>query len=238
MTRYSANKVRIRALLSPSGRALRERLEELGYEGRPINWGHTKFDGVNTPEAIKLSSNKHQALWTMDRAGVPIPKLYAPQDIRIGFIDYPAIGRTSYHSKGSGFWFCENEQEALRAREAGASHFLEYIEGAREFRVHVVAGQSIKISEKHKSYNPETEEFTEDRWTYPERFKRKISLRKIGKEAVEALGLDFGAVDILYKKINDVPRFFVLEVNTAPCLTESEDGDTLERYAQAFNVNF
>lgn len=226
--RYSRNKVRIARNCAPSGLALRAKLEELGYTGMSINWGHTKFDGINSPDAIRLASNKRQALEVMRDGGVPIPQLHT------NFTGKPLIGRTSYHTQGSGFWYCDTESRMYFAKRAGATHFLEYIEGAREFRVHVVNGQSIKISEKHKSYNPETGEFTEGSWSYPERFRRKISLRTHAKKAVEVLGLDFGAVDILYKKIDDEPCFFVLEVNTAPCLTESNENDTLERYARAF----
>ena len=41
--------------------------------------------------------------------------------------------------------------------------------------------------------------------------------------AVRSLGLDFGAVDVLYRERED--KAFVLEVNTAPGL----EGTTLER---------
>lgn len=233
--RYSKEKVRIGHKLAPSGRALRTKLTEMGYTGKSINWGHTKFDGVNTPEAIKLASHKRNALEVMISNQVPVP-MYTRyfRDIT----SFPVIGRTSYHTQGSGFFFCNNKDEAFHATNNGATHFLQYIDGAREFRVHIVNGQSIKISEKHKSYDPQTGHFTEGSWSYPERFKRKITMRRIAKEAVQALGLDFGAVDMLYKKINGEPCFFVLEVNTAPCLTESREGDTLERYAEAFYANY
>ena len=49
-------------------------------------------------------------------------------------------------------------------------------------------------------------------------------LRTTAEHAVEALGLDFGAVDIMYHE----NTFYVLEVNTAPGLTRTR---TLEAYA-------
>ena len=45
---------------------------------------------------------------------------------------------------------------------------------------------------------------------------------------IQALGLDFGAVDILYMASNDTAK--VLEVNTAPGI----EGDTLVDYYNAF----
>jgi len=47
--------------------------------------------------------------------------------------------------------------------------------------------------------------------------------------AVNCLGLDFGAVDIIYNQKKDVS--FVLEVNTAPGL----EGSTLNEYVKEFN---
>lgn len=236
--RYSQQRVRIAEGMAPSGHALRERLEEMDYTGRSINWGHTKYEGINSPEAIKLASHKKNALRTFVDCGVPTPEVWDTYGAQEVIDEIPLIGRPNYHTKNSDFWYCETLSQVHDAIDDGATHFLEYIKGAREFRVHIVAGQSIKISEKHKSYNIDTGGFEEGSWTYPEQFRRKISLRHIAKDAVNALGLDFGAVDILYKKINGEPKFFVLEVNTAPCLTESDDNDTLRRYAEAFHANF
>ena len=43
-----------------------------------------------------------------------------------------------------------------------------------------------------------------------------------------SLGLDFGAVDVIYKD----GKWYVLEVNTAPNLTSQSD--VLDRYVKAF----
>lgn len=228
--RYWRRSVRIKGNV-PSGVALREALGD--FTGH-INWGYTKApDGMNSSEAIKLASNKRKALWRMTDCGVNTPTLYTKAEAFDAVEDTPIIGRTSYHQEGSGFFFCETREQVRNAISNGATHFLEYIEDAREFRVHIVNGYSIKISEKHKRFDADADEFVEDSWTYPRKFKRKISLRKVAKEATDSLGLDFGAVDILYKKIDGQPTFFVLEVNTCPCLTDG-NSDTLERYVRAF----
>ncbi|MNY63636.1 hypothetical protein D3C86_2006230 [compost metagenome] len=46
--------------------------------------------------------------------------------------------------------------------------------------------------------------------------------------AVNAIGLTFGAVDVIWNEYRH--QAYVLEVNTAPGLT----GTTLEKYAEAF----
>ena len=46
-------------------------------------------------------------------------------------------------------------------------------------------------------------------------------------QSIEALGLDFGAVDLIYNEKYDT--YYVLEINTAPGLT----GTTLNNYTEA-----
>ena len=52
------------------------------------------------------------------------------------------------------------------------------------------------------------------------------SVKKLAIKAVETLGLDFGAVDVLF--YNEKP--YILEVNTAPGI----EGSTLTNYANTF----
>ncbi|KKL94338.1 hypothetical protein LCGC14_1865710, partial [marine sediment metagenome] len=54
-------------------------------------------------------------------------------------------------------------------------------------------------------------------------------VRYAAKQAIAALGLDFGAVDVMYK-IKD-KRPYVLEVNSTPSLAD-DTADTCEVYAK------
>jgi glutathione synthase/RimK-type ligase-like ATP-grasp enzyme len=54
-------------------------------------------------------------------------------------------------------------------------------------------------------------------------------VRHAAKEAMAALGMDFGAVDVMYRIRTKRP--YVLEVNSTPSLAD-ENADTCERYAQ------
>jgi len=95
--------------------------------------------------------------------------------------------------------------------KAAATHFMEYINIEREFRVHVVNGKSIKISEKIGGGNHSRGA----KFSYPHDFNHKKTLRRVSRAAVAALGLDFGAVDVIYSG----EKFYVTEVNSAPALT-------------------
>lgn len=187
---------------APSGRLLAERLKEEGYDGPDIIWGRL--------------NNKREALEIWRDNDIPIPPM---------FYDYPgspSVGRPDFHSKGRYMYFSPQKKYKRRP-----THWLEWIEADREFRVHVVYGKVIKLSEKTPVGNFKQ---GESYFHYPSDFPKKKSLRELAVRAVEALGFDFGAVDVLWTANRG---FFVLEVNTAPCLT-NEKSDTLQRYVEAF----
>lgn len=212
----------------PSALALEEALSERGYNGPEINFGYgIATHGLNSPYAIQKATNKRVMRELFAEHEVPAPQLMPEGGSRAW--GYPVIGRPDKHRQGRGFWKCLNSEDTRRARigtrrKAAATHFMEYIEIEREFRVHIVNGKSIKISQKSVVGNHRNGA----RFEYPSGFNHKKTLRKAARQAVEALGLDFGAVDIMWA--GDRP--FVAEVNSAPCLTDGSS-DTLERYANA-----
>lgn len=210
-----------------SARALKQKLEEMDYDGETINYGYSgskREDVVNRPSALKNSVNKRIALEQLKKAGVPT-LLIDNKDI-----EYPIVGRPDNHSMGRWMYICWDEEDYRRSKrkKRPATHYQKYLTGFREFRVHIVNGESIKISEKIGGGNYHQGAVFE----YPHDFNHKKTLRKLARDAVEALGLDFGAVDILWKD-----EGYVLEVNSAPRLTD-EATNTLERYAEAFVRNY
>lgn len=206
----------------PSGRVLAKALAQAGYRGKAINWGYSLVDGYNA-NAGRYS--KRQALERMIEAGVPTPRLYTINEITERSL--PVIGRTERHWGGNGLWLCKSLLEVELARRSGATHFLSFIENAREFRVHVAFGKSIKIAEKIGGRGHVRNVKHGYYFAYPD-FNHKQTLRRVAKEAVLSSRLDFGAVDVLYSE----GKFYVLEVNSAPSLTSRSDA--LERYVKAF----
>jgi glutathione synthase/RimK-type ligase-like ATP-grasp enzyme len=110
-----------------------------------------------------------------------------------------------------------------------------YVPKKSEYRLHVMGGRVRDIQRKmRKRAVPDEEVNWQVRNTANgfifgrEGVEVSNECQEMAVEAVSALGLDFGAVDIIYnEKMN---KYFVLEVNTAPGLC----GKTLETYAQYF----
>lgn len=199
-----------------------------------INWGRASAHTSLNPD-IGNATNKRVMRELFKEHGVPMPELLThleqwPME-RVEFNNmewrWPIVGRPDSHTRGRGYWLCNNLsdiQKALRGtrRKQPATHFMEFVEAEREYRVHIFKGKSIRISEKsffiddtgHKDYTT----------TKPQHNIKHV--RKAAKKAVKALGLDFGAVDVLATD----DECWVLEVNAAPGL-----GGTMPAlYAEVF----
>jgi len=111
-----------------------------------------------------------------------------------------------------------------------------------EYRVHVFDGEVILYQKKSRRVDEETGEVITaegeaadvrnlaSNWIYRTGNLNKLDrVEDLAVEAIQALGLDFGAVDIIMDNDGDV---FVLEVNTAPGLGNT---DTLEAYVEAIS---
>jgi D-alanine-D-alanine ligase-like ATP-grasp enzyme len=128
---------------------------------------------------------------------------------------------------------------------------MEFIPKTREYRVHVFTKAralekeerspedyvSFKISEKvwtgEGKPDPDEPQKNHDfGWTFlgpQNRRKEELDVvRYVAKEAISALGMHFGAVDVMYRIGNKRP--YVLEINSAPSLSD-DNADTCERYA-------
>ncbi len=207
-------------------------------------------DILNTQDMVRAASNKKKARATFVKDKVPAPALYLTPGA-VSESDLPVIGRTSYHKGGEGFWFCKTLAAVRRAAKAGATHFLEFIPDTREYRVHTFIKRkhrkpdkrkpesyvSIKISEKtwQGKGRPNPDEPQKNHgfgWVFLGPNKRRKEeldvVRYAAKQAIASLGMDFGAVDVMYRVRTKRP--FVLEVNSTPSLSD-EQADTCEVYA-------
>lgn len=202
-----------------------------------VNWGCTRVGGgyadLNHQENVRKAVNKLEALKYLKENGVNVPTFseLAPE------LKLPLIGRTNRHAKGRGLWVCRTWEGANRAISEGAEHFLELIEDALEFRVHVFKFnhryRSMKLSEKVEGRGVVKNYRNGWRFVYPYHWEEAKLARRAAKSAVKALELDFGAVDVIVKN----GETYVLEVNTAPSLTDT-NSDTLSRYAQKILLRY
>lgn len=207
---------------APSARKIAEasdNIQPLRQSRGDINWGKRVADTELNAD-ISNTTNKRVMRQLFKEHGVPMPKLY--DSTGVVNVTFPLVGRPDYHTRGRGFWKCYSQLDMAKAlagtrKKKAATHFMEYIDAPREYRVHIFLGKSIRISEKIF----EGRQYTTGRPNHPVKH-----IRKAAKKAVEALGVDFGAVDIL---AND-SECWVLEVNAAPGL----GGSMPELYARVF----
>ncbi len=214
-----------------------------------VNVGNSKkykFDKstivINPPKVIAVSANKKLARIRFKAKGLSAPALWlVVKDIPK--CEYPVIGRTTYHMKANGFWYCRNRTEAMKARYEGATHFMKFIDNTREFRAHVFSTVTkpscsndyiiAKLAEKRsdgkvsgtiiKNHDNGYKFLQADK-----RFPAVLNkVRDIAKEVIYKFGLHYGGVDIMYSE--NTKRVYLLEINTTPCLTD-EHSNTLQVY--------
>jgi glutathione synthase/RimK-type ligase-like ATP-grasp enzyme len=195
-----------------------------------INWGK-RFANTTLNSDISSVTNKRKMRLLFAENGVPMPKLLSLDEaVRAVSAGKTIVGRPDRHSKGRGFWKIDSLQALRRAqrgtrRKSAATHYMEFVSAPREYRVHIFLGRSIRISEKKFGVKGETSRG--DYITIKPSHNIK-HVRRAAKQAVAAVGLDFGAVDILA----DDENCWVLEVNSAPSL-----GGSLPRlYAHMFRL--
>lgn len=116
----------------------------------------------------------------------------------------------------------------------GCPLYVAYRKKKREYRVHVAFGQVIDVQQKRKrsDYDGEVDYAVRNHhtgWIYARESVEASEVRDaLAIHAVALLGLDFGAVDIIYNERDN--QYLVLEVNTAPGL----EGTTVTKYTEAF----
>ena len=194
-----------------------------------INWGDSGAGNLscyNLAGNVALAANKLAAFRKFKEMGVSIPDFSSDkQGVRWE-------GLTVVRHKLSG-----HSGEGIELRDAGdlpsAPLYVQYIPKKAEYRVHVVGKQVVLIQRKARNPNcdnPNWKVRNHDNGFIFVRndVKAPPSVEEQALKAIAALGLDFGAVDIIWNDKQQKP--YVLEVNTAPGL----EGSTVDDYARGF----
>lgn len=214
-----------------------------------INWGNGRVPlwsdraaqrGVtilNKPSAVNVASNKLAAFQALQAAGIAIPKFTTDQAtaqtwLRTG---HTVVERHELRgNSGEGIRIVNMDDEEMPSDLQRAPLYTRFIPKTAEFRVHIFRGEVIDYIEKKKmtterrpaNFNKYVSSINCG-WVFSRTDVRDMpEVRTLAIKAVLALGLDFGAVDIVFA--DGLP--YVLEVNTAPGLS----GTTLVKYANAF----
>lgn len=179
---------------------------------------------INTLDAIRLSSNKYASLKRLSDMGIKT----VPIGLRIEELnrDNTIFGRDFYHTQGQDIVVYLPHAEVSRRHD----YYTEYMPSRSEYRYHVAFGKVILCTKKVLTAGEKDDTLIRNHQDGKWKQVVCIETERFSKtcvDAVQALGLHFGAVDFLNVKKEAV----VLEVNTAPGL---EVENRLEVYTRAF----
>lgn len=172
-----------------------------------VRWGNARGDKfkfeLNKRDAIDLNVQKHKALEVMEEV-VRTPRRFmrtVPEGQKV-------VVRTFEHQEGIGF----RVQEGPFRLEPG-EFAAEFIETDTERRVWWV-GNHFRAADRVKRQNDPAGP-CRSRWGY-EVCEVTENMKKFVKKAADAVGLDFGAADILWDPAKG--NYVMLELNSAPAL--------------------
>lgn len=227
----------------PTGRQLREELGIPGgtrVRGTPtvlIRWGSRRLlEGPQDPElevvnrrhAVELASDKLRTLERLQQAGVRVPEFVVFPGPLDRYLEGTWLGRRRRGYGGQDILVSHNGTPMGYGRSQFATR---YVPNRREYRIHVFNGEVIRVQGKYLDFpeqhtNPYVKNYAQGfRFRTPS-LTLHSSRIEAAINAVAALGLVFGAVDLL---IGEDGLEYVLEVNTAPKLAPL----TCKQYADA-----
>lgn len=212
-----------------------------------INWGATNPPQsvlnsivLNQPKAIQKCSDKKVFFESVSKEGVQIPEFTTdPAIAQMWLLEDNSfvMARTILNGHGAAGLVVLDPENGLDGF-VKAPLYTKYIPKKDEYRVHVFKDKVIDVQKKALK-----EEFIEANRGNINHKVRNLENGYIYKrgdvvapddvlqqsiKVVKAIGLDFGAVDIIFN--HKQQKAFVLEVNSAPGL----EGTTLENYSKAF----
>lgn len=209
-----------------------------------INWGSSRIkrdilfkNMLNHPLNVSIASNKLETFKELgDWGGIPKWTEDAVEASRwlLGGESIMARFILNGHS-GAGIKFYGTiEDMEVDGDLPVAPLYVKYIPKVEEYRIHVFDGKSFFVQRKARKKDIPGNKVNWKIRNHANGFifaHKDVDVPDVAKRtaeyAVNALGLDFGAVDIIQTKDN---FWYVLEVNTAPGI----EGTSVEKYAEQF----
>ena len=235
---------------SRSYRSLRKELRKVsdnrGYLF--INWGLSANNGgltvegeeerlLNHFDVVRRAANKITTYNILQDADVNIPQFWLPEN----------YDSAKTHARRGGVLVCRRLVSSHSGRGidiVDSSNvdtvdfnqykvITKYIKKKKEFRVHVFQGEVIDVQQKRKrsDYDGQFNNYIRaynNGWVYCREdvnYGQELELQS--KTSILSLGLDFGAVDVIWNEREN--KYYVLEINTAPGI----EGTTLSKYVDA-----
>ena len=227
---YKNNSTSCKLLAKELGAKIIKRIGSV-YKHKPnhlcINWGATNPpDYVNLNKQTADASNKLTAFQILGKKGLPIPQWTDNQEEAKGWLPEAVLARTilNGHSGKGIINFTGTEPAPL---------YVKYIKKKHEYRIHATKNAVLDIQQKKRKLGEEANyqiRNLKNGWIYARDNinQPKQEALDIAIKAINALNLDFGAVDIIYNEKQD--KYYILEVNTAPGL----ENTTVTKYKDFF----
>jgi glutathione synthase/RimK-type ligase-like ATP-grasp enzyme len=188
---------------------------------------------LNTPFCVGVAAHKIDTFYRLQEAEVPILEYtLLPEVAHIWLEDQEkVVARTLVTSHaGRGIEVINNMDEFVMA-----PLYTKFFPKTHEYRVHIFQGDILDITEKRKRNGTGSREQSIV-WNHDNEYvfcREDVvcpwDVLDASLRAVEALQLDFGAVDVGYDREHN--QVAVFEVNTAPGLV----GTTLNKYVEKLN---
>lgn len=204
-----------------------------------INWGNSKRlvasveKVLNHPKFVRKAVNKLEAFKVFKAKNVAVPDFTTSFEEAKQWIEDGewVVARDLLEShSGQGITLAKTVAEL----PTNSKLYVKYFKKTYEFRVHVFNGESIDYIQKRKRNDIDETMFNKyirsygNGWVFcREDIHHSEAVETMAVKAVKALGLDFGAVDVVMKQNGEIK---ILEVNCAPAL----EGTTLDKYTEAF----
>lgn len=218
------------AMLRRTGSTYRPRAGDL-----VVNWGSTECPSfaparmLNNPDSVSRAVNKTTCLSILRTAQVPTVEWTQERSVAERWLRNSTVfvRQQTSASRGRGILVRTNSDGLGPLPEARL--YTRHFNGRYEYRVHVVRGEVIDVQQKKRRRGAArnlVRSYANGYVYCRGGVEAPESVKQASLDAVRALGLDFGAVDILCKQDGTCA---VLEVNTAPGI----EGTTVEKYAEA-----
>lgn len=182
-----------------------------------LRWGNAslteKHSIIQPAEGIARAGNKLVTLTLLKNADVLVPE-FATTCQNDGAT---WLGRSTH---GAGGVDIAVYNTALGRPTGHHDFYTKFVPNTREYRIHVFAGEILGVMGKYLDFPEQAGEGYVKNYAHGYRFRTpnkelKPDRLEAAKKAVAAVGLDFGAVDLL---IGEDGRAYVLEINSAPGL--------------------
>lgn len=210
-----------------------------------INWGCSHMERefypkaiLNVPYSVAMAVNKLLTFEILKKAQVSIPDFTTSRGDAINWIrsGVTVMARTQLNGhSGQGIEILEPGID-VDEEFVEAPMYTKYIKKNAEYRVHVFGDEAFFVQKKARKLDVPDDKVNwkvrnlNGGFIYAhQNVEASPAIIKAAIDAIAALGLDFGAVDIIEKKNGEC---FVLEVNTACGL----EGTTLEKYVEQFKL--